>query len=228
MTISSALRNVVILLTLSWAGAFIGSNASAESYVYGVPRVVDGDTLVIDGKRIRVHGIDAPESNQTCQSVAGLWNCGADATQALKHLIKGQPVRCLTQGFDRYGRIVAKCFAQGSRDDDIGERMVREGWALSYRQYSRDYVDEERLAKAARQGVWRGKFIKPWDWRRGERLTPKITIERSLTPELKKIPTAAGVCSRFVVKVNHAAIAAFLVLKSAPDPLDAHAMNTDG
>jgi len=200
MTVSSALRNLVIILALSWAVAFIAPSASAESDLYGVPRVVDGDTLVIDGKRIRVHGIDAPESNQTCQSVAGLWNCGADATQALKHLIKGQTVRCLSQDIDRYGRIVAKCFAHGSGGDDVGERMVREGWALSYRQYSRDYVDEERLAQAERQGVWRGRFVKPWDWRRGKRLAPKTTIERSLTPELKKTPKAVGACCKICRK----------------------------
>ena len=200
MTVSSALRNLVIIIALSWAGAFITPSASAENDLYGVPRVVDGDTLVVHGKRIRVHGIDAPESSQQCQSDAGLWNCGTEATQALKDFIKGQAVRCLAQDTDRYGRIIARCFARGSGGDDVGRRMVREGWALSYRQYSRDYVDEERIAQAQRRGIWRGKFVKPWDWRRGERLAPKLTIERPLIPELKKTPTTAGACCKICRK----------------------------
>ena len=49
---------------------------------------------------------------------------------------------------------------------DIGSLMVREGYALAYRRYSKDYIGEEELAKENKRGLWRIKFIKPWEWRR--------------------------------------------------------------
>ena len=54
--------------------------------------------------------------------------------------------------------------------EDLNAWMVSQGWALAYRRYAQDYVDEEAGAKAARVGIWRGDFVPPWDWRRGKRL----------------------------------------------------------
>ena len=68
---------------------------------------------------------------------------------------------------DRYGRLVAVCFADGQ---DINKRIVSDGFALAYRRYSRDYIAAERDAKRDKSGMWQGVFIKPWDWRRGDRL----------------------------------------------------------
>ena len=73
---------------------------------------------------------------------------------------------------DRYGRVVAVCRAAG---EDLNAWMVSQGWALAYRQYSRDYVGEEADARAARRGIWRGDFVEPWDWRPGERLGTPLT-----------------------------------------------------
>ena len=135
--------------------------------ISGSARIVDGDTLDVDGRRIRLHGIDAPESAQTCRAQARRWPCGRKAARALGKRIAGRSVQCEERDRDRYGRIVAVCRAGG---EDLNGWMVREGWALAYRTYSLAYADEERRARQARRGVWRGEFVAPWAWRRGERL----------------------------------------------------------
>ncbi len=135
--------------------------------VAGVASVIDGDTLEIHGQRIRLHGIDAPESRQLCRLDGKPWQCGKDATNALAEKIARRPVTCEDLGRDRYKRIIGRCTVAG---EDLGEWMVSEGLALAYRRYSRDYVDEEAEAQAARRGLWAGEFVKPWEWRRGKRL----------------------------------------------------------
>ncbi len=129
--------------------------------------VIDGDTIEIRGERIRFHGIDAPESRQTCVARGQVWRCGQKAAFALADFIGQSPVRCEKQGTDRYGRTIAACHVRG---DDVERWMVLNGWALAYRRYSRDYVAQERAARAARAGIWRGEFVEPWEWRKGKRL----------------------------------------------------------
>ena len=135
--------------------------------VSGPARVVDGDTIEVSGSRIRLHGIDAPESGQLCCAGGRAWQCGQQATGALKDRIDGRSVDCEERDRDRYGRIVALCRAGGS---DLGAWLVAHGWALAYHRYSVAYVSDEASAKASRRGLWRGAFVAPWDWRAGERL----------------------------------------------------------
>ena len=141
--------------------------APALADVAGVASVIDGDTLEIHGQRIRLHGIDAPESRQLCHRDGKPWQCGKDAANALADKIARRPVACEDLGRDRYKRIIAKCAVAG---EDLGKWMVVNGWALAYRGYSLDYVDEEADAQAARRGIWAGELVKPWKWRRGKRL----------------------------------------------------------
>ncbi len=135
--------------------------------VAGTASVIDGDTIEVHGQRIRLHGIDAPESRQLCRLDGKPWQCGKDATNALADMIDRRPVTCEDLGRDRYKRIIGRCIVAG---EDMGAWMVSQGLALAYRRYSLDYVDEEADAKAARRGIWAGEFVKPWEWRRGKRL----------------------------------------------------------
>jgi endonuclease YncB( thermonuclease family) len=135
--------------------------------ITGQASVIDGDTIEIQGQRIRFHGIDAPESRQTCVASGEVWRCGQKAALALADFIGRSPVTCREQDVDRYGRIVAVCYVRG---EDVEAWLVVNGWALAYRKYSTDYVAEEQAAQAARAGIWRGEFIKPWEWRKGKRL----------------------------------------------------------
>ena len=132
------------------------------------PRVIDGDTIDIAGQRIRLHGIDAPESKQTCRRSGKPWNCGSEATRTMQKLVGKKIVRCVGQDQDKYGRTIGICYADGT---NINAAIVSAGMALAYRQYSQDYIDEEISAKAAMRGLWEGEFVPPWEWRRGSRLS---------------------------------------------------------
>lgn len=129
----------------------------------GIPRVTDGDTIRIGNTRIRLHGIDAPEKRQTCTADGKAWRCGDAATDAFRDAIGGLAVTCTKRDTDRYGRVVAVCWAGAV---ELGAWMVRQGWAVAYRRYSMDYVADENVARAGRRGLWRGEFVMPWVWRR--------------------------------------------------------------
>lgn len=130
--------------------------------ISGKARVVDGDTIYVGSTKIRLHGIDAPEAKQYCTHKGKKWNCGQEATFALAYMVSPHWLECKERDRDRYGRIVAVCF---TGPYDVGAKMVRQGWALAYRRYSMDYVDEEIAAKRAKVGMWKGEFVKPWKWR---------------------------------------------------------------
>ncbi len=134
--------------------------------ITGQPRVIDGDTLEVAGQRIRLHGIDAPESRQLCRRDGEPWWYGKDATSALKAFLGSRPVSCEELDRDRYRRVVAKCAVEKA---DIGEWMVSHGWAVAYYQYSYEYSRAEQRAKSARRGIWAGEFEKPSEWRKQQR-----------------------------------------------------------
>jgi endonuclease YncB( thermonuclease family) len=141
--------------------------AAATADVTGDARVIDGDTIEVGGERVRLHGIDAPESRQRCGAGEVTWKCGEIATDVLVAAADGQVVRCEGSKRDRYGRLIAVCYAG---EVNLNALMVRDGWALAFRRYAMDYVAEETAARAEQKGMWRGSFVAPWDWRRGERL----------------------------------------------------------
>ncbi len=116
--------------------------------ITGTARVIDGDTIEVADQRIRLRGIDAPESRQLCYRDGKPWRCGGDATGALAEMIGRHPVHCEELGRDRYKRIVAKCAVEGV---DLGEWMVSQGWAVAYYLYSYEYSRAEQTAKSARR-----------------------------------------------------------------------------
>jgi len=135
------------------------------SDLIGQPRIIDGDTIELAGKKIRLHGIDAPEAKQTCTKERKEWLCGQEATWALARIIEEHWVTCKPKDTDRYGRIVAVCYmAEGQID--INGLMVEQGWALAYRKYSTDYVGQENTARDSQSGIWAGEILEPWEWRR--------------------------------------------------------------
>ena len=140
----------------------------------GSATVVDGDTLTIGETRIRLHGIDAPEGQQSCARDGVDWLCGQEAAAKLRELVAGEVVNCVETDQDRYGRTVAICQAG---ETELGAAMVLSGLALAYREYGQEYVRHEAAAKDAGRGLWAGEFVPPWDWRSGER-APSVTSER--------------------------------------------------
>ena len=144
-----------------------GGALGSPDEVSGTASVTDGDSLRIGNQRIRIHGIDAPELRQPCRSgQADAWHCGRASAQALEELVADRSVRCVKRDVDRYGRLVAQCFVGAV---DLGREQVRQGWAVAYRRYSRDYAAEEDGARRTARGIWAGEFLMPWDWRRQNR-----------------------------------------------------------
>ena len=149
----------------------IAGLALLSSYSVAVPgdltgqaSIIDGDTLEIHGTRIRLWGIDAPESSQLCRGEdSEQYRCGAQAANDLDALIADRPVSCLPISLDRYGRTVATCSVAGA---DLGQWLVRNGLALDWPQYSRaKYARDQRDAEQAGRGIWKGSYVEPWLYR---------------------------------------------------------------
>ena len=142
------------------------------SEIIGAPKVVDGDTIHIKSYKIRLEGIDAPEIKQKCKKPylqIMLFNfqkdyyCGLISKKKLTQKIANKRVKCILLGKDRYKRYLAKCL-KGTTD--LNRWMVRNGYAIAYRKYSKLYVPDENLAKEEKLGLWRGTFVEPEQWRR--------------------------------------------------------------
>lgn len=129
--------------------------------------VIDGDSLKRDKKRYRLHGIDAPELKQLCWVDDQPWLCGEASRNYLIAIQGKEGMLCNKIDEDRYLRDIVKCSVQ-TKDGikDVGSIMVEEGYALAYRQYSKEYIEEEKKAKAKKKGIWKSKFMYPWEWRR--------------------------------------------------------------
>jgi endonuclease YncB( thermonuclease family) len=138
---------------------------SADASITGRASVIDGDTLEIQGARIRILDIDAPESRQTCTATDGAaWRCGQKAALALADWIGARSISCATDGKDRYGRWLARCAVGG---EDVGQWMARSVWAVPYRDCKCEIIrDGADQAKAVHVGIWAGTFQMPWDWRK--------------------------------------------------------------
>ena len=148
--------SVIILLSLSL-------NVIA-SEISGIPNITDGDTIKILNKRIRFHGIDTPEKKQICIKNSKEYRCGQEATNALIKKINGKTVMCKVQDkLDRYKRYIGVCFLG---DLNLNKWMVRNGNAVAYRRYSKDYIQDENYAKKNKIGLWAGNFIHPEKWRK--------------------------------------------------------------
>src|SRR3546814_14967053 len=145
----------------------MGEGGSARAVaIVGQASVIDGDTREVHGARIRLHGIDAPESDQLCVISEEEVRCGQQAAIALYERIGRATVSCEPKDRDRYGRIVAVCRAHG---EDLNASLVVAGWAMAYREYAPDYIPQEAVAPAAKLRIWAGQVVAPLAWRSGER-----------------------------------------------------------
>ena len=127
--------------------------------VAGIPRILDGDSIRINGEEVRLVGIDAPERRQMCQKGGRNWACGVVAAEALREYVAGRPVSCAVEGVDKYDRLLGRC--QSSISRELNGWMVEQGWAVSFG----DYHAAEQRARAARRGIWGSTFERPRNWR---------------------------------------------------------------
>ena len=146
---------VLIINTLAFSKVL---NASSSL------KIIDGDTIILNSEKIRFYGIDTPEIKQTCTDNYGhTYTCGVKAKLELKKIIGSKKVSCIKKTKDRYKRSISIFYVD---KNDINSLMVMRGWALAYRKYSKKYVKDEAIAKLNNAGMWSGKFIAPWKWRK--------------------------------------------------------------
>ncbi len=150
------------------------SNGAAEE-ISGLPKIIDGDTIHINNYKFRLEGIDAPEMRQQCQkeslkvsSIIGFtfykdYSCGKVSKEKLISKIRGSKIKCIFTTKDKYKRYIATCYKEKI---NLNQWMVRNGYAIAYRRYSKKYVPDEDFAKEKKLGLWQGKFISPEKWRK--------------------------------------------------------------
>ena len=162
-----------ILLTLLLTFFLTQILNSAE--IYGIPKIIDGDTVHIGNKKIRLEGIDAPEIKQQCKKPfltislrIGFqfnknYSCGTISKRKLIEKIENSKIKCISSTKDRYKRYLATCY---KNKINLNKWMVRNGYAVAYKRYSKDYVRDENYAKENRLGIWEGSFTMPEKWRK--------------------------------------------------------------
>ena len=150
------------------------SNTIAEE-ISGIPKIVDGDTVHINENKFRLEGIDAPEMRQKCKKESLKisfiisfifykdYSCGEVSKEKLISKIRGSKIKCIFTTKDRYKRYIATCYKEKT---NLNQWMVRNGYAIAYRKYSKKYVPDENFAKENKLGLWQGKFMNPEKWRK--------------------------------------------------------------
>ena len=150
------------------------SKVTAEE-ISGIPKIIDGDTVHINNYKFRLEGIDAPEMKQQCKketlkisSAIGFslykdYSCGKVSKEKLKAKINESKINCISTSKDKYKRYIATCF---KGETNLNRWMVRNGYAIAYKRYSKKYVPDEDFAKEKKLGLWQGKFMNPEKWRK--------------------------------------------------------------
>ena len=125
-------------------------------------KIIDGDTIVLNGEKVRFSGIDAPELKQTCIQNDVKVECGLSAKMLLVKKIGNDIPKCISEGKDVYKRTLAECFING---ESLSKFLVRSGYAFAYRKYSNKFIKDEEFAKTNKIGMWSMTFQYPWSFR---------------------------------------------------------------
>ena len=143
----------ILILILLWGNVSLASNL----------KIVDGDTIILNGEKIRFLGIDTPELKQTCLQGNEEVGCGMFAKKLLVKKIGNNIPKCIGEKKDFYKRTLAECFVNG---ESLSKFLVRSGYAFAYRKYSTKFIKDEEFAKANKFGMWGMAFKYPWDFRK--------------------------------------------------------------
>ena len=152
-------KKIILVISISSLIFFLVFNQVRSQEL----RVIDGDTIHLNGEKIRFTGIDTPELKQTCIKEGFIDPCGVTAKEILIKKIGDNKVKCISEGKDQYNRTLAECFVN---DESLSSYLVRSGYAFAYRRYSKKFIPDENYAKANQIGMWSMKFNFPWDYRK--------------------------------------------------------------
>lgn len=155
-----------------------------KNTISGTAKVINGDTIKIGRRIVRLFGIDAPEANQTCADKSGnSYRCGQRAALELKRMLGNSEVVCSIMQQNSKGHAIGTCVVGVY---DIGAAMIVSGWALAYREFSGNvYVPYENKAREKQIGLWEGEFYTPWDWREHNNMQKKNVMPSMLDAKNK-------------------------------------------
>ena len=168
-------RKIFLLISISLIFFFLTYNdvkSNEVNIISGPAIVTDGDTIKVNGKKIRFSGIDAPESNfrdkkQQCTFEKVKVYCGYWSKIVLTEKISNNDVSCIKEDKpDQYNRILAECFVN---DESLSKYLVRSGYAFAFRRYSKKFIEDEEFAKTNKLGLWQTEFAFPWDFRKNSK-----------------------------------------------------------
>ncbi len=160
------MNNIIyILITMLYI-----TSASA----YDKVRVVDGDTLWINGVKARLFAVDAPEKKQSCREANGnTYSCGLEAELMLRRAAFSKDFYCTIEGAAAYNRVLTICYVGG---DDVSELLLLKGLVVIDHEYMErykkrpyfydrveGYIKAEEDAKKHNRGLWGAEFTMPWN-----------------------------------------------------------------
>lgn len=162
-----------LLLSITFVnGARASSPPLVEPPVLsGTPVVRDSGIMMLNGRSFSLWGIMPFAGDQRCWRGQKSWDCGEQAALALKHFVEGRHIECHVMDQPVVGRLKAQCFRKsrkGKEAADVGQFLVRHGWALDDAESSGgQYAKDQNEAFAKKRGVWGSSFQTADDWREG-------------------------------------------------------------
>lgn len=177
--------------------------------------IKDGGTIELSGVIYRLDGVDAPAFDQIClNEFADPWACGVDAREQLSKLVGSRAVHCDDRGPDKtYGKWHVGLCTVESETTSLNQLVVRSGFALGVDPSVKDpFKDDEAAAKDHLQGLWKGCFAAPQDFRRGNKAGTLLGAacrsdkEREtravLFPAEPTMPSGCAIKGKFAVRAH--------------------------
>jgi endonuclease YncB( thermonuclease family) len=159
---------IIIPFNINKKNSFVNKSIANDDFmILGIAKIIDGDSIIVSNKEIRLHGIDAPEYKQKCHDKNHiLYKCGITALNYLKKVTKNKKLKCYISGKDYYERYLSTCFYKQEKNwHNINAQMISSGWATSYSNKSK-YYPLMLKAKLNKIGIWQGKFLNPKQYRK--------------------------------------------------------------
>lgn len=141
-------------------------SAPARAELAGIAVTISGDTIEVQGQRVRLYGVTSPGMDQLCIGAQAQWRCGMVAKLRIDQHIGTSPVHCQEQGVDRHGRILGRCRIDDGRGAELNRWLVTSGWALASGDHGQAYKEAEEQAASSGAGLWRDGFVPSDEWRR--------------------------------------------------------------
>jgi endonuclease YncB( thermonuclease family) len=175
----------------------------------------DGGTLQLGNVTYRLDGIDAPAFDQLCiDEHADTWACGIEARDQLAKLIGGRAVRCDDLGIDPIfkKRHLGACTVEGETTS-LSQLLVGAGFALNFEASATGrFEPDEARARDDRQGLWKGCFVAPQEFRRGTKDGALLggacqsdkdrEIREALSPDDLPMPPGCSIKGKFAVRAR--------------------------